>query len=80
LSNRSKLDHWLSVIQQEKADYLIIGRDFTQHEGWYDYKPFPGHVAKILAMPNVFKLEWSDSHAMVFKIESSFYFHSPLIH
>jgi hypothetical protein len=76
LSDGSRLDSWLSLITQEKADYLIIGRDYVQYEGWYDYKPFPGDVAKILAMPDVFKLEWSDSHAMVFKIKPSFYFHS----
>lgn len=69
----TKLDYWLSIIKQEKADYLIIGRDFAQHSGWYDYKPFPSDVGMILSMPNIFKLEWSDNHAMIFRIEPSFY-------
>ena len=79
VSHNTTIDQWLSLIKKEKADYLIIGRDFTQHEGWHDYKPFPGDVAKILAMPNFFKLEWSDSNAMIFKIEPGFYLHAPPI-
>lgn len=78
LSYMTKFNHWLSLTKQEKADYLIIGRDYTQHEGRYDYNPFPDDVAKIRSMPNIFKLEWSDSHAMIFKIEPS-YSHSPPI-
>jgi hypothetical protein len=78
-SSDMKFEYLLSMIKQEKPGYLVIGRDFAQHPGWYDFSPFPGDVAKILAMPNVFKLEWSDSHAMIFKIEPSFYFHSPPI-
>lgn len=76
MSYVTKIDNWLSLTKQEKADYLIIGRDYDQHAGWFNHKPFPGDVAKILAMPNVFKLDWSDSHAMIFKIEPSLYFHS----
>jgi hypothetical protein len=72
-SSDLKLEHLLANIKQEKPDYLVIGRDFAQHEGWYDYSPFPSNVGKILAMTNIFKLEWSDNHAMIFKIEPSFY-------
>ncbi|MFA4903600.1 MAG: hypothetical protein WC600_12765 [Desulfobaccales bacterium] len=69
----TKLEEWLSPIKQGKADYLIIGRDYAQHEGWYDYKPFPSDLAKILAKPNMFKLVWSDDLAMIFSIEPSFF-------
>jgi hypothetical protein len=62
------LDKWLSDLKIEKGDYLVIGRDFDQHEGWYDYKPFPQDLAKLLAMPNIYKLVWSDSRAMIFSI------------
>lgn len=72
-SNGTNLDKWSSLIKQEKADYLVIGRDYEQHEGWYDYKPFPSDLAKILAMPNMFKLVWSDNRAMIFSIEPSFF-------
>jgi hypothetical protein len=73
VSYSSKLEHWLSLIKQEKADYLIVGRDYAQHEGWYDYKPFPSDLAKILAMPTTFKLVWSDKRAMIFRIEPIFF-------
>jgi hypothetical protein len=72
-SSDMKLEYLLSNIKQKKPDYLVIGRDFAQHAGWYDYSPFPSDVGKILSMTNIFKLEWSDSHAMIFKIEPSFY-------
>lgn len=75
-SGDMKFEYLLSMIKQEKPGYLVIGRDFVQHQGWYDFSPFPDDIAKILAMPNVFKLEWSDSHAMVFKIEPSFMIHA----
>ncbi len=71
-SNGTDFDKWSSLIKQEKADYLVIGRDYAQHEGWYDYNPFPSDLAKIMAMPNIFKLVWSDNRAMVFSIAPSF--------
>ena len=40
-SHNTKLEDWLSLIKQNKVDYLVIGRDYAQHEGWYDFKPFP---------------------------------------
>lgn len=64
----NKLEKWLPLIRKEKGDYLVVGRDYDQHEGWYDYKPFPRDLAKILAMPNIFKLVWSDNRAMIFSI------------
>ena len=72
-SHGTKLEVWLSLMKQEKVDYLVIGRDYAQHEGWYDYKPFPSDVAKILARPNIFKLVWSDDGAMIFSIEPGFF-------
>jgi len=72
-SSDMKIEYLLSIIKQDKPDYLVIGRDFAQHQGWYDFNPFPDDIAKILAMPNAFKLEWSDSHAMIFKIETKLY-------
>lgn len=67
------LEDWLSILKQEKADYLAIGRDFAQHKGWHDFKPFPSDVGKMLSMTNLFKLVWSDSHAVIVKIEPGFY-------
>jgi hypothetical protein len=72
-SHGTKLEVWLSLMKQEKVDYLVIGREYAQHEGWYDYKPFPSDVAKILARPNIFKLVWSDDGAMIFSIEPGFF-------
>jgi hypothetical protein len=72
-SHNSKLEDWLSLIKQNKVDYLVIGRDYTQHEGWYDYMPFPSDLAKIIAMSNICKIAWSDNRAMIFSIEPSFF-------
>jgi len=72
-SHNTKIEDWLSIIKQNKVDYLVIGRDYAQHEGWYDFKPFPSDIAKIIAMPNIFKLVWSDNRAMIFSIEPSFF-------
>ena len=69
----TNLEDWLSLIKQDKANYLVIGRDYAQHDGWYDYKPFPLDIAKIMTMPNIFKLVWSDDRAMIFSIEPSFF-------
>jgi hypothetical protein len=71
-SHGTNLDKWLSIIKQEKCDYIVIGRDYDQHEGWYDYKPFPSDLAKIQSMKNIFKLIWSDNRAMIFSIESRY--------
>jgi hypothetical protein len=73
ISHGTNLEDWLSLIKQEKIDYLVIGRDYAQHKGWYDFKPFPSDLAKILAMPHIFKIVWSDNHAMIFSIEPSFF-------
>jgi hypothetical protein len=72
-SDGTTLENWLSMINREKPDYLIIGRDYAQHEGWYDYRPFPRDVGKIPTMPEIFHLVFSDNHAMIFRIEPSFY-------
>jgi hypothetical protein len=72
-SSDMKLEYLVPVLKQEKPGFLVIGRDFAQHQGWYDFSPFPADVAKILAWPNIFKLLWSDDHAMIFKIDPSFY-------
>jgi hypothetical protein len=72
-SHGTHLEDWLSLIKKQHIDYLVIGRDYAQHQGWYNYLPFPSDVAKILAMPNFFKLVWSDNGAMIFSIEPSFY-------
>jgi hypothetical protein len=64
----NKLEKWLPLLKKQRGDYLVVGRDYDQHEGWYDYKPFPRDLAKILAMPNIFKLVWSDHRAMIFSI------------
>jgi len=74
-SHNTNLEDWLSLIKQNKADYLVIGRDYAQHEGWYDFKPFPSDLSKIMAMPDIFKLVWSDNLAMIFSIEPSFFTH-----
>ena len=55
-------------MKQEKVDYLVIGRDYAQHKGWYEFKPFPSDLAMIMAMPNIFKLVWSDNRAMIFSM------------
>jgi hypothetical protein len=68
-SHNNKLENCLTLIKQNKVDYLIIGRDYAQHEGWYDYQPFPRDLAKIMAMPNFFKLVWSDNRAVIFSID-----------
>jgi hypothetical protein len=72
-SNGTNLDKWSSLIKQAKCDYLVVGRDYDQHEGWYDYKAFPSDLAKIMAMSDIFKLVWSDNSAMIFSIEPSFF-------
>jgi hypothetical protein len=72
-SHAKKLEDLLSLMKQEKVDYLVIGRDYAQHAGWYDYWPFPKDLTKIMAMPNIFKLVWSDNRAMIFRVEPSFY-------
>ncbi|MHB9073521.1 MAG: hypothetical protein ACYC6G_08355 [Desulfobaccales bacterium] len=72
-SSGTNLDEWSSLIKRAKCDYIVIGRDYAQHEGWYDYKAFPSDLAKIMAMPNIFKLVWSDKRAMIFSIEPSFF-------
>lgn len=68
-SSQPESKEWLSLLKPEKVDYLVIGRDYDQREGWYEYKPFPGDIEKILAKPNIFKLVWSDDRAMIFKID-----------
>jgi hypothetical protein len=72
----TKLRYWLFLVKKEKANYLVIGRDYDQHKGWYDFKPFPRDIGKILSMPNAFKLVFSDNHAMIFRVEPSFFTHS----
>lgn len=72
-SSDIKLDYLLSIVKQDKPDYLIIGRDFAQHAGWYEFRPFPSYVNNILQMGDIFKPVWSDSHAMIFTIDPSFY-------
>lgn len=72
-SHNTELEGWLSLIKQNKVDYLVIGRDYAQHEGWYDFKPFPSDLAKIMAMPNIFKLVWSDDRAIIFSIQPSLF-------
>jgi len=72
-SHNTKLEDWLSLLKHHKVDYLVIGRDYAQHEGWYDFKPFPSDLAKIMAMPNIFKLVWSDHGAMIFSIQPGFF-------
>ena len=69
-SSQPNRNDWLSLIKPGKVDYLIIGRDYAQHKGWYEYSPFPYYISKILAKPHMFKLVWSDDHAMIFKIIS----------
>ena len=69
----TKLGNWLSFIKEEKPDYLIIGRDYHQLEGSYDFRPFPSDLAKIEAMPDIFNLVWSDSRAVIFSIKPSFF-------
>jgi hypothetical protein len=71
-SNGTNIDKWSSLIKTAKCGYIVIGRDYDQHEGWYDYKPFPSDLAKIMAMPDIFKLVWSDNSAVIFSIEPSF--------
>jgi hypothetical protein len=44
----------------------------AQHEGWYDYQPFPGDLAKLMAMPKVFKVVWSDHRIVIFSIDPHF--------
>ena len=68
-SYNARLEDCLSLIKQNKADYLVIGRDFAQHEGRYEFMPFPSDLAKIMAMPNIFKLVWSDNRAMIFNMD-----------
>ena len=72
-SHNAKLEDWLPLIKKNKVDYLVIGRDYAQHEGWYDFRPFPSDLAKIMAMPDIFKLVWSDKGSMIFSIEPSFF-------
>jgi hypothetical protein len=72
-SSDLKLEKLLFMIKQKKPEYLVIGRDFAQHEGWYEFMPFPSEVDKIQKMGDIFKLVWSDSHAMVFKIDPRFF-------
>jgi hypothetical protein len=69
----TKLRYWSFLIKKEKANYLVIGRDYDQHKGWYNFKPFPRDIGKILSMPNSFKLVYSDNHAMIFRVEPSFF-------
>jgi hypothetical protein len=69
----TKLESWLSCIREEKADYLVIGRDYHQLAGAYDFRPFPSDLAKIQAMPDIFKSVWSDNGAVVFRIEPGFF-------
>jgi hypothetical protein len=75
-SSGTKLRYWLFLVKKEKANYLVIGRDYDQHTGWYDFKPFPRDIGKILSMPHAFKLVFSDNHAMIFRVEPSFFTHS----
>jgi hypothetical protein len=70
-SSRPDSKDWLSLLKPGQVDYLVVGRDYAQHEGWYEYRPFPIDIEKILAQPDKFKLVWSDTHAMIFKIYPS---------
>lgn len=72
-SHHTRLEDWLSFIKRHQVDYLVIGRDYAQHEGWYDFKPFPPDLARLMAMPEFFKLVWSDNGAMIFSINPSFF-------
>jgi hypothetical protein len=72
-SSGTNLENWLSFVREAKSDYLVIGRDYDQHEESYDFRPFPNDLAKILAMSHIFKLVWSDNRAVIFSIEPSFF-------
>jgi hypothetical protein len=72
-SHGTNLKDWLGLLRKQKVDYLVLGRDYAQHEGWYDYRPFPADLAKIKASPRLFKPVWSDQRAVIFKVEPGFY-------
>ncbi len=70
-SENTTLEVWLSHMKHGKVDYLVIGRDYAQHEGYHEYKPFPSDLAKVQASPD-FKVAWSDDRAIIFSIAPSF--------